>query len=469
MSLPDSIVKRVYDHYQASQWCTVTLNSENHIIETNLQARNELGISEDCSNIRTVLPLMATETLDEEFFIPFYHHEDKIFDVHFLLSRAQKHIILVPIDKFHHQVQYKQQIAHEQVIEKLRIQFLFSTLENAHEELQEANAAKSFYISALSHEMGNPLNAIKGYNELLNEGAINAEQATKIISNNVDKLQEIITQTLDFDQQQQSQYSTPLNPASMIDDLFNNFRIQAQNKGLDLINQVDPEIRILSHETKWNQILTNLISNAIKYTESGSVLVKSIVEGDLLHMDVIDTGCGMSEAFQQQLFTAWSRELKSQSQGNGIGLVISKMLAEQLGAHLILHSSNPSGSRFRFSSSFIKPFKRQSILLVDDDVDCLSLFTYYLEHAGHQVTTADTLAGLVEQLDKNTFDVLITDLNLPDGQAVEIYSHAQSKVNKLVVMTANPSTDQQTTLFQHGFDQVLSKPLNQEQIVNSVA
>ncbi len=469
MSLPASILQHVFDHYQAAEWGIITLNEANEICHINPKASNDLNIPKDCSNIKTVMPLLATESLEEPFFIPFYNHEDKIFDVHFLIAEPQKYLILFPIDMVHKQVQYKQQLAHEQAIEKLRLQHLFSALENAHDELKEANSAKSFYISALSHEMGNPLNAIKGYNELLSEASIDRAQATQIIGKNVSKLQQIINQTLDYDQQQSSQHNKPFKPADFITELFNDFKIQATNKGLQLSNDIDPAINLVSNKTKWGQIFTNLISNAIKYTDEGGIRITAIVEDEMLHIDVIDTGCGMSPEFQQQLFTAWSREGKSASQGNGIGLVISKMLAEQLGANLILHSSDHSGSRFRFSVTYQANAAIQRILLVDDDHDCLNLFEFYLSHAGHQVKTADSITGLKEILGKYPFDTLITDLNLGDGQVDTVIKELKPLVKNIILMTANPSQSKIEHLTAVGFDQVLCKPLTQDQLVNSVA
>ncbi len=469
MSIPTAVFKQIYDHYKAADWCLVTLDKENNITYSNQHAQTVLLINDELSDIKKALPLVAAESLEEPFYLPFYNHRNHVYDVHFILEGDSKHIVMVPTDVIHEQIQLKQQRVHEQVIEKLRIQYLFSTLEDAHEELKEANSAKSFYISALSHEIGNPITAIKGYNNLLIEGSIEKTEATSIIKKNIEKIQQIINQTLDYDQQYTTQHSMRLCPAEMIDELFDDFRIQAQGKMLILNNRVDHHIVINSNKTKWTQIFTNLISNAIKYTETGSVTVKSIVEDGLLHIDVIDTGCGMSPNFQQQLFTAWSREKKSQSQGNGIGLVISKMLAEQVGADLILHSSNNKGSRFRFSVNYFKVQKSQQILLVDDDHDCLNLFQYYLTQAGHQVKTADSIASLKLQLEQHHFDILISDLNLSDGQVHHVYEQIKNLVKTSIVITANPTAEKVAELNQIGFDQVLTKPISQEKLVNSVA
>lgn len=469
MKTPPSIFNKVYDHYQASDWCLIILNQSNQIIHFNQNTSDNFQNLNKVDSIQSQLPLLAAETLEDEFIIPFFNHNDKIFDVHFLLQDDLKYLILVPIDMLHKQVQFKQQVAHEQVIERLKLQSLFATLENAHDELKEANSAKSFYISALSHEIGNPINAIKGYNQLLQEESISKAKATSIINNNIEKIQQIITQTLDYDQQYNTQYNVKINPAKKIDELFNDFKIQAQNKNLQLINEIDPSISINTNRTKWTQIFTNLISNAIKYTEQGSIKLISIIEDDLLHIDTIDTGSGMSQQFQNQLFTAWSREQDNQSNGNGIGLVISKMLAEQLGGDLLLHSSSTKGSRFRFSVNYFKPLNSYNILLVDDDYDCLNLFNYYLSQAGHQIKTADSIKSIKKQLEKNKFDIIVTDLNLTDGKADQIIKELNTKIKKTIVMTANPTNEKRDALYQAGFDQVLSKPLNQEQLVNSVS
>lgn len=469
MKAPSGIISKIYDHYQATNWCLIILNKSNDIVHFNHNASEHIENLNLNESIRIQFPLLAAESLENEFIIPFFNHNDKIFDVHFLLDETFKYIMMIPIDMLHQQVQFKQQMAHEQVIEKLKLQSLFSALENAHDELKEANSAKSFYISALSHEIGNPINAIKGYNQLLEEDNISKDKATSVIKNNIEKIQQIITQTLDYDQQYNTQYSVKLNPAAMIDELFNDFKIQAQNKNLQLINQVDPSIIINTNKTKWTQIFTNLISNAIKYTEKGSIHVVSIIEDDLLHIDTIDTGCGMSLHFQNQLFTAWTREQKNQSKGNGIGLVISKMLAEQVGGDLLLYSSGTEGSRFRFSMNYFKPPNSQRILLVDDDFDCLNLFNYYLTQSGHQVKTADSIGSIKNQLKTHQFDVIVTDLNLTDGTVDQIIDELSQHAGKTIVMTANPTNEKRDALYQAGFDMVLSKPLSQEQLVNSVS
>ncbi|WP_223788034.1 ATP-binding response regulator [Marinicella meishanensis] len=469
MSLPSSVLEHIYRHYQAAVWGIITLDANNQISHINPKASQDLGIPASSTDIQACLPLLAAETLEQPFFIPFYNHGSLVFDVHFLLAEAQKYLIFVPIDQVHKQVQAKQQLAHEQALAKEKLQWLFATLEAAHEDIQAANSAKSFYISALSHEMGNPLNAIKGYNELLSEGDIDVAQASTVISNNVAKLETIISQTLDYDQQQTRSTRQAVSLVQLIADLFTDFQLQAQSKGLQLRNQVEPSLTLRSHPNKLQQIFTNLISNAIKYTESGHVTVCTTHTQNQVHVDVLDSGCGMSEAFQRQLFTAWSREGRSDSAGNGIGLVICKMLAEQLGGQLTLQASDPSGSCFRLSLTHQTTTPVRHILLVDDDADCLNLFAFYLSQAGHQVTTASTLAELLAQSAEQRFDTLITDLNLADGRADEAFAEYQNRFSHTLLISANPSQERINHLLAVGFDRVLSKPLSQEDLVNSVS
>lgn len=445
------------------------LNQDNRIEQLNRKASNELGITNHEQDIRDVLPLLATESLNESFFLPFYNHNQYVFDVHFIVEPTQKFLIMVPIDMVHRQVQYKQQMAHNEAIEKLRFKALFTTLEQAQEELINANEAKSFYISALSHEMGNPLNAIKGYNNLLQEHAIELNKATAVIDKNVNKLNQIITQALDYDNKNSHKNKLSFKPHLVVDELIDEFSLQAQQKSIKLINQVDKKLSVSSNQTKWLQILTNLLSNAIKYTESGSVTIKSTLIHDQLCIDVADTGCGISSEFQQQLFNAWARENKSEAKGNGIGLVISKMLAEQLSAEIFLLQTGPAGSTFRFRFPYNNITAKKHILLVDDDQDCLDLFTYYLTQVRHHVTTANSIVSMTEKLEQKQFDVIITDLNLGESLATEIFTTINNRAKLKIVMTANPTTQLTQQLYQLGFDLVLSKPLNQLDLVNSVA
>lgn len=467
MSLPKHITYHIYQHYDATEFCTVTLDQNNQVHAFNDKAQSTLQLSHNEQDIRDVLPLLATETLEESFFLPFYNHKSWVFDVHFFAEKPFKYLVLVPVDKFHQQVQFKQQLAHDEELEKMRFKTLFETLEIAQQELIAANKSKSFYISALSHEMGNPLNAISGYNQLLQEGEISLEQATEIIDKNVKKLNLIITQALNYDNQNKRNNQQNFRPHQIIDDLLNDFKPQASNKSLLLKNQVSPSLTVNSSLIKWQQIFTNLISNAIKYTDQGHITVSSKTENQQLMIDVIDSGCGMSQAFQKNLFTAWAREYKSQAHGNGIGLVISKMLAEQINAQLLLHKSDEKGSVFRFVFP-LETNNQFKILLVDDDEDCLNLFAYYLSKDQHHVVTATTIESLTHQLDTNPYDVIITDLNLGSQQVTEVFERIKAHVKYKVVITANPTSESREKLLNQGFDQVLAKPINEADLRNSV-
>lgn len=467
VSIPNHIITQVYQHYQANEWCLITLNKHNQITHINSKAKRDLGLDDTATDIQQVLPVMATETLNESFYLPFYHHDNQVFDIHFKVEPDAKYLIFIPVDILHKQVQYKQQLAHDEELEKMRFKTLFETLESAHTELQLANEAKSFYISALSHEMGNPLNVIKGYNNLLQDDAMDVQTATAIIDKNVDKLTAIIQQALDYNNHKSHHNLKTFKPKKLVDELFNDFELQAQQKSLSLNNCIDEQIKISSNLTKWQQILTNLISNAIKYTEQGGVTVYSTHTGQRLNIDVSDSGCGISHTFQKQLFQAWSREYRSEAQGNGIGLVISKMLTEQIGGTLTLHHSGESGSTFRLSVPQTSLAK--SILLVDDDEDCLQLFKHFLTEQHHQVTTASDLNQLKYLLEHQVFDAIITDLNLAQQQVTQAFDLIAKKVALKIVVTANPSPQTIAELLHLGFDQVLVKPLNQQDLVNSVA
>lgn len=466
MSLPEHISQLIHHHYQAFEWGLITLDSNNRIIQINSKIIKDLNIQDQQLEIAEILPLLATESLDESFIIPFYNHGDQAFDIHFIAEPERKYLIMVPVDIMYEKVKYKQQLAHNQELEKMRFKLLFETLEAAQNELIAANKSKSFYISALSHEMGNPLNAISGYNQLLEQGDVSIEQATTVIAKNVHKLSQIITQALDYDNQNNQHKQQSFCVHQLINELFNDFKIQASQKQLSLINKVAQQ-KIASNQTKWQQVFTNLISNAIKYTESGSITVQSQIKDQQLIIDVIDTGCGMSESFQNRLFKAWSREYRSDAQGNGIGLVISKMLAEQLNAELFLHTSNDQGSCFRFC--FPLPNKpQQKILLVDDDEDCLNLFAFYLEKDHHTVVTATSIEQMQSLLIAEAFDLLITDLNLDSGQVTQAIELIKQRVQRTIIITANPSLSTQNNLLKLGFDQVLSKPLSEAVLRNSV-
>jgi signal transduction histidine kinase len=231
----------------------------------------------------------------------------------------------------------------------------------AKEKAEESDRLKSAFLANMSHEIRTPLNSIIGFSELMQEPDFDHDQLPQfatIIQNSGTNLLSIISDIMDISkieaglvQIRKHEFSV----SKLISNLQKEYAFQAIKKGIDL--NLDPsnpneEIFVCSDEIKLRQILINLLGNAIKFTEKGSIELSMRKAGKFLQFHVKDTGIGIPDEYQQQIFERFHQIESSLSRrygGNGLGLAISKSLAELLGGSLWLESKQGVGSTFYFN------------------------------------------------------------------------------------------------------------------------
>ncbi|MNF26473.1 two-component system, NarL family, sensor histidine kinase BarA [Pseudomonas linyingensis] len=320
------------------------------------------------------------------------------------------------------------QLSVEQATEDLRntmetIEVQNIELSLARKEALEASRIKSEFLANMSHEIRTPLNGILGFTGLLQKSGLNGRQQDYLatIEKSADSLLAIINEILDFSKIEAGKLvldQVPFNLRDLIQDTLTILAPAAHEKQLELVSLIyrDTPQALVGDPLRLKQVLTNLVSNAIKFTRSGSIVVRAMLEEDLgdhaqLRISVQDSGVGLSETEQRTLFQAFTQVDNSSSRqagGTGLGLVISKRLIEQMGGEIGVSSESGEGAEFWVLLNLPKAAAdgdelprallggRYAALLESHDLARQSL-RHQLEDCGMQVIEFSSLDTLIEE------------------------------------------------------------------------
>ena len=367
---------------------------------------------------------------------------------------------------------------------------------------ERANQAKTDFLANMSHEIRTPINSILGFNEMIARETDQDVIAgyTEDIKGSGETLLFLINDILDFSKIEsgnveitEKKYDVP----ALINNINNMISIRATGKGIEYNVLIDPRVprALYGDKNRVQQIIVNLLTNAVKYTDAGSVTFKMSWDEDKrsLLVQVTDTGRGIKEEDVKLLFNKFQRigEDDGNIEGTGLGLVITKMLLNKMEGSIDFTSTYGEGSTFSVVipqkpagmervGHYEKPERRRKkfshmfhahdakILVVDDTVTNLAIIKGLLKDTGLVIDTAANGEACLELVRDNTYDIIFLDIRMPgmSGEEVlkQINERGYRKSVPIVALTADALKESRDKFLAEGFTDYLAKPVNGDRL-----
>lgn len=366
-------------------------------------------------------------------------------------------------------------------------------LEKLNQENSMLLRSKTMLLATVTHDLQTPLGSILGFSDLLKATPLDTVQKQYVsnISGSSDYILNLVNDLVDFSKLENNNIKikkVAFNPKQLIETTFNTLKRNATDKDIVLLYEVEDtlDINVVSDPYRVKQVLTNLVTNAIKFTQKGHVKIVGKIANDTVVLEVSDTGIGISEEEQQHIFEEFTQahpDIEKQFGGTGLGLTISKRIAELLGGSLSVESQLDSGSIFSFSIPLVISeavskeekkinnydfLKGKKILIIDDDNMQLSLIATLFASYPIELTTLNDATKVIPLLMEKNFDLIFTDIQMPkkSGYALikKIRNHPDNQIKNIPVVALSGKRDiSLEDYIEKQFTYFLGKPLQMEE------
>ncbi|MBU3005792.1 ATP-binding protein [Paraglaciecola arctica] len=364
-------------------------------------------------------------------------------------------------------------------------------LQDAKVKAESANEAKSRYLAGLSHELRTPLNVMLGYAQLLSQDDSfpqSQRETLTIVKRNGEHLADLIEGLLEISKIEAGRLTLQrdeVNLKAILQQLIDMFQMKAAQKNIEFIYQPCSNLPdyVATDKQRFRQILINLISNAIKYTERGSVTLKISYRNQVANFSVIDTGIGISEQDRESIFRPFEQVRNSHTQaigGAGLGLTIARSLTELMGGEISLKSTLGQGSTFNFRLMLVELNKNENapentqakatgylqetktILVVEDDPHQRQLLADLLKPLGFKVLLAEHAAKGLQMLTENQVSLIILDVRMPDKDGWQMVKEVRDHgyVMPVLMVSANARDIDSHMVEEHFHNGYMAKPIN---------
>lgn len=354
-------------------------------------------------------------------------------------------------------------------------------------------------ISTVSHDLKTPLSTIVGYSELLGNSDINTKQSyfVKNIKNSSEYISQLVQDLLDFSKIEAGKITiekVPFLLPEIIEDIARNIQTVYKHKNIDLIINIDEKFqkRIVGDPFRLKQILTNIIGNAYKFTEEGYIRIAAFANDEQsFTISIQDTGIGIEKENQKLVFEEFAQaneNIEKEYGGTGLGLSICQKIISILGGTLNLESIFGKGSTFKIQLPLLfdnsqnntateskpkvaKKTKKQTFIVVDDDINLLNLTSGVLKQEQHQVFSFSNPYKALETIEKTPFDFVITDIQMPGIDGFELLEKLRKfsiyKNQPVIALTGR--TDLDMSVYKNaGFTTVVKKPYSPKILLETI-
>ena len=377
-----------------------------------------------------------------------------------------------------------------------------SRITDARMRAEKAMKAKSEFLSVISHEIRTPLNSVIGFSNLLLQNSPREDQQRQmeILKFSAENLRSLVNEILDFSKMDAGKMELekiPFSPFEIMEKITESFRLAAESKGnrISLLTDISSDEFVLGDPLRLRQILANLVSNAVKFTNGGSILIhlKRVSEKEKkceYFFSVEDTGIGIPSEKIPMLFDKFTQVNVSTTReygGTGLGLAICKKIAELMNTNVSVESEPGKGSKFFFTAEFpkaenipemieaIQPtceLKGIRALVVDDNEINTVVAESFLEKWGCRVDIADSGEKALQLLSKADYNVILMDIQMPEmdgwqtSEAIRRMENSKKSSVPIIALTAGSHTDSEKEKSRmNGF---VRKPFSPEELLNAL-